>query len=413
MGMLLALSFRLPAQEYLASPYSRFGFGEMQPRTSQRIQAMGGTGLAYRSPACINAKNPASYTAFDSLSAVIDAAVSYRSHILTEGPARQQGSTAYADYFSLGLPVTRHWAVAFGIQPFSVVSYDYSFAHEYGFSNDIGKGGCYEVFWGNAFQLTSRLSLGVQASYLFGTSWRSHELSFTDGDCFNLRSMQEDEVGGFLFNTGLQYTVPIGRNQLGVGLVFTPSIPACIHLDRKAYQMTYRVSSSLETPLDTLSWEGDADRERRMRLTLPASLGFGLSFSQPDRFWVGADGEWSGWSRFAVGDDPDSLNDRMRFSAGAGWIPQSGSSRYLKRITYSAGFFYEKDQVVVGQTAFHRMGLDLGFSLPMRKNKSKIGLFLESGLYAPVQGEGIREQYYRFTVHVQLHEKWYQHRKLE
>ena len=60
------------------------------------------------------------------------------------------------------------------------------------------------------------------------------------------------------------------------------------------------------------------------------------------------------------------------------------------------------------------MGMDVGLAFPVKKNKSKIGVCLETGLFAPVGGEeGIREQYYRFTVHVQLHEKWYQHRKLE
>ena len=413
LGVTFVSQFSLSAQKYLGSPYSRYGFGEMQPRYSQRIQSMGGTGFAYSSPICINAKNPASYTAFDSLSAVIDAAFSYRTHILAEGSVRQQGSTAYADYFSLGLPITRHWSTAFGIQPFSLVSYDYTFAHDYGLSNDIGDGGTYEIFWGNAFQLTSRFSLGLQASYLFGTLRRSHELVFTDEDCLNLRSMQEDEVGGFLLNAGLQYHVPVGRNMFGVGFAFSPAFPALLHVDRRAYQLTYRLSTSLETPVDTLDWNEEETGTRRMAVTFPTSLGLGLSLSQTDKFWAGADCEWSGWSRFSVGDDLDSLNDRLRFSVGAGWIPQFGSAHYLKRITYSAGLFYEKDYVVVNQTAFHRMGLDVGFAFPMRKNSSKIGLYMESGLYAPVHGNGIREQYYRFTVHVQLHERWYQHRKLE
>ncbi|MBP5396844.1 MAG: hypothetical protein J6Y34_07625 [Bacteroidales bacterium] len=411
--VLLNGCFSLSAQKYLSAPYSRFGWGEMQPRSSQLTQAMGGAALAFRSPVCVNSKNPASYTAFDSLSVVIDAAVSFRTHRLTEEGQRQQGSTAYADYFSFGLPVTRHWAVAFGIQPFSIVSYDYSYVHEKGSSNDIGEGGTYEVFWGNGFQLTSRLSFGVQASYLFGAAFRSHELVFSDADALHLRSVREDVLGGFLFNAGLQYQLPVGRNQLGMGLSFTPSLPACLHLDRREYHLTYRVSTAIETPVDTLFWEGEEKGVRRLQLHNPATLGAGLSLSQADKFWTGVDCEWAGWSRFSVGDDPDSLNDRMRVSIGGGWTPQSGSPAYLKRMTYSAGFFYEKDYVLLNQMSFYRMGMDIGLAFPVRKNRSKIGVCMESGLYAPAEGEGIRERYYRFTVHVQLHEKWYQHRKLD
>lgn len=403
----------MSAQKYLGSPYSRFGWGEMRPRASQQTQAMGGAALAYRSPVCVNSKNPASYTAFDSLSAVIDAAFSYNTHVLTEGMQRQQGGTAYADYFSFGLPVSSWWSVAFGIQPFSIVSYDYSFVHESGSSNDIGEGGTYEIFWGNGLRLSRHLSFGVQFSYLFGTSFRSHELVFADEQSFNLRTMQEDAVRGFLFNTGLQLELPVGRNLFGAGLSFTPSIPACIHSDRRSYNLTYRVSSSIETPVDTLEWDEADNNTVRLRIHNPTTLGVGLSLSRPDKFWVGADCEWAAWSRFSIGESADSLNDRLRVSFGGGWIPQSGSARYMKRITYSAGLFYEKDYVSVNGLSFHRMGLDAGFAFPMRKNSSKVGLYLESGLYAPVQGDGIREQYYRFTVQVQLHEKWYQHRKLD
>ncbi len=410
---LLNCCFSVSAQKNLSAPYSRFGWGEMQSRSSQQTQVMGGTSMAFRSPVCVNSKNPASYTAFDSLSAVIDAAISFRAHSLTEEGQRQHGSTAYADYFSLGLPVTRHWAVAFGIQPFSMVSYDYSFVHEMGSSNDIGTGGTYEVFWGNGFQLTSRLSFGVQASYLFGTSFRSHELVFTDADALNLRSMREDVLGGFLFNAGLQYVLPVGRNRLGMGLAFTPSLPACLHVDSKEYYMTYRYSSSIETPVDTLLWTGEDNGARRLRLSNPVTIGAGLSLSQEDKFWAGVDCEWAGWSRFSIGDEPDSLNDRLRVSVGGGWIPQSGSASYLKRIIYSAGLFYEKDYVNVDRMSFYRMGMDFGLAFPVRKNRSKVGVCLESGLYAPVRGDGIREQYYRVTVHVQLHERWYQHRKLD
>ena len=400
------------AQDYLSSPYSRFGWGEMQPRSTQKCQAMGGTAFAYRSPTCINSKNPASYSAFDSLSAVVDAAFSLRMHRLTEGSENQQGSTAFFDYFSFGLPVTSHWATALGIQPFSIVSYDYTRSSEAFSSSDWGDGGTYEIFWGNSLRFGSHFSVGLQASYLFGTSRRAHELVFSDDKCLNLRSMEEDAFGGFLFSTGMQCLLPVGKKLLGFGLAFTPSLPSCVHVDRSAYRLTYRFESALETTVDTLNWEGLLSQ--RLQVKNPAVLGFGLSWSEPDRFWVGADAEWTGWSRYAVGGTSDSLNDRMRFSAGAEWIPQSGGGSYLKRITYSAGLFYEKDYLNVAQTSFHRMGMDVGLAFPVKKNKSKIGVCLETGLFAPVGGEeGIREQYYRFTVHVQLHEKWYQHRKLD
>ena len=227
----------------------------------------------------------------------------------------------------------------------------------------------------------------------------------------HLRSVEEDLMRGFLLNGGLQYELTVGKNLLGIGFVFTPSFSRFVHIDRNAYHMTYRVSTAVETPVDTLYREGD--RVRMLPVRNPAMAGCGLSWSRPESFWLGVDAEWNGWSRYAVGESTDSLRDMFRFSAGAGWIPQAGSSNYFKKITYSAGCFYEQDYVLLGETSFHRIGMDLGFVFPVKKNKSGIGLNLETGVYAPDKGEGIHEQYYRITLHLQLHERWYQHRKLE
>lgn len=410
--LLLMLSVPLPAQKHLSNPYSRFGLGEMQQRTSQRNRTLGGAALAYRDPVVVNSSNPASYTAFDSLSAVVDAAVSFGTHRLVEASKSQSGSTIFMDYLSIGLPVSSWWATAFGIRPFSVVSYNYSYENAGYCSNDWGEGGVNEIFWGNAFQLFSRLSAGFQFSYLFGTSYRAHELVFSDEEALNLRAMEESQLKGFMLSTGIQYEQPVGRSLLGFGLAFTPSIPSFVHMNSDAYYLTYQLSSSLETPADTLVWDEKERNLRNRQVRLPSMAGFGISLSKPGKYWVGADMEWEGWSRFSVDGAADSLHDSWRISLGANWVPNASAAQYLKRVTYQFGLFYRQDEVCFNQMPLRRTGMALGMDFPMRKNMSRIGVSLESGLYGPASG-GIREQYYRIALHVQLHEKWYQHRKLE
>ena len=141
------------------------------------------------------------------------------------------------------------------------------------------------------------------------------------------------------------------------------------------------------------------------------SLSFELS--EEDKFWVGADVSWTEWSRFSMGDHSDSLADLLRFSVGGRWIPNALSSHYFMKVNYSLGGFYEKNYVCVGDHQMYRMGMDVGLSFPMKKSKSKLGVCLEIGTYRTADGSGIQERYRRLMLQVQLHEKWYQRRRLD
>lgn len=57
------------------SPYSRFGIGNIKPENNTRTFGMGGIGYGVRGIFNVNPINPASYTAYDTLSFVADIAM--------------------------------------------------------------------------------------------------------------------------------------------------------------------------------------------------------------------------------------------------------------------------------------------------------------------------------------------------
>ena len=75
---LLASSTVVCAQISTNSPYTRYGLGDMFDQSFTNNAAMGGVGYALRTPEHINAMNPASYTAVDSLSFIFDAGMSLK-----------------------------------------------------------------------------------------------------------------------------------------------------------------------------------------------------------------------------------------------------------------------------------------------------------------------------------------------
>ena len=64
------------AQNGTNSPYSMYGLGDLADQGVGFNKAMSGTGLAFRKGNEVNPLNPASYSAVDSLSMIIDAGLS-------------------------------------------------------------------------------------------------------------------------------------------------------------------------------------------------------------------------------------------------------------------------------------------------------------------------------------------------
>lgn len=81
------------AQISTNSPYTRYGLGDMFDQSFTNNAAMGGVGYALRTSEHINAMNPASYTAVDSLSFIFDAGMSLKSSNFQEGQYKTNAKT--------------------------------------------------------------------------------------------------------------------------------------------------------------------------------------------------------------------------------------------------------------------------------------------------------------------------------
>ena len=107
------------AQNEISSPYSNYGIGLVNSCTPSALTALGGTAYAMQNPFMINFRNPASYVAFDSLSFIADASFSVHANTLKIDTLTQKSAIAHPNYFTIGLPVTKHWRTSAGILPYS------------------------------------------------------------------------------------------------------------------------------------------------------------------------------------------------------------------------------------------------------------------------------------------------------
>jgi hypothetical protein len=407
-GFLLCFA-SISAQTLLNSPYSRFGLGEIGTRSSTANTAMGGTSLAFQSATAVNFANPASYIAYDSLAALFDVGFSYKNHTLIAASV-QKGNGISFDYLAFGLSIAKWWKTSFGFQPFSTMSYNIDNVNKTDstiIASFVGNGGINELYWGNAFKLFNNFSVGFNASYLFGEFSKNRNVISSDVLFFNSSTSNSNQMKGFLLSLGMQYFVPIKeKGKLGFGLIYTPSIP--IYSTFQNLTTTEIIVSGYRIT-DTLHQFND----KKVKHTMPQSAGGGISWSKGLKYFIGTDFTWTNWADYAVKGINDSLVNSYKIAFGGNYTPNPTGSKFVSRITFSLGGNYEQTYLKLDDTQLNKWGMNLGVQFPVKRSKTTFGAIFEYGQFGTTQNGLIKENYFKITASIRVHEQWYQRKKLE
>ena len=408
----MCVSVKSYAQNHLNSPYSRFGMGDLMSRTSASVTAMGGAGYTFQTATAVNFINPASYMGFDTLSFLLDAGFSWKNHTLI-AETTQKGSTFQFDYLSVGFSIVRWWKMAFGVQPYSVMNY--STVEEVGADTQkhtriyAGNGGINEVFWGNSFKLFNNFSLGVNASFLFGTYSKNRIIEeWNNNDFFNAKIANSNKIKGAILTFGAQYFIPVKeKGQFGFGLVYTPPIP--IQSTENQTIATYWGNEYSTTPIDTLYPTAPQNRSHIM----PTQIGGGVSWGKKDKYLIGVDFTWKNWSLYKIDNVKDSLSDVYKIAIGGCYTPNYTSNKFFSRMTFSLGANAEQTHLFLAGEHLNRFGINFGLLFPLKKTKSAFGFVFEYGQMGTTKNNLIKENYFTITVNLRIHERWYQRKKLD
>lgn len=403
------------AQNEISNPYSGFGVGLVNKCSNGILDGMGGTSYAIQNPYFINFRNPASYAAFDSLSFVADAAASINVSTIASGNHIANNSIAAPGYLAIGLPVTRHWRTSVGIVPFSTVGYDIENTAHNPTIGDIdysyfAKGGINQLYWGNAFKICKGLSVGLNASYLFGTIYQTRNTSFEAENFYNSYINDSYHIDGIHLTGGIQYLFKFKENhQIGLGVVYSNT--AYIWAKEKLMINYYEGTYSSVTTYDTVYYND----KKRGNLYIPQSIGGGLSYTYKDKLIIAADLTWNNWEKYQFFGHGDSLQNSFTASLGAQYIPDPLSNKFFKRMTFRLGAKYSSGEILLRSKPIDEFGVCLGVGFPLTtfNTHSSINLVFEYGKMGTLLNNLVRQNYFKFTFNFTLQEKWYQRMKID
>lgn len=407
--MVILLVLPAGAQTRITSPYSRFGLGELMFNQNFRNISMGGVGIGHRSFLTVNNLNPASYTAIDSTSFVFEATAFSHYYQQSTADQRQLGNYTSLANLSFAFPVKRWWGVGIGLKPFSTMGYKILNTTIHPQEGGIkylyeGSGGINQVFIGNAFMPFKGLSVGVNASFLFGSMER-HSSVFSDSTGFFLANqIKANHVSDWHFGFGAQYELRFPNNRhITFGAIYGPATSINVWQTETIQRMLPGF-----TRFDTIChYEGT-----KGSMPIPMYWGAGV-FTRINAQWAaGFDFQTQNWEKFELFDTPGNLNNTYQFAMGFQLNPSVQTfSNFLSRIEYRAGFRYGQTYLNLNNQAINEFGISFGIGLPIRRTFNGLNLGFEFGQRGTTQNNLIKENLYRINIGVNIYERWFLRRR--
>lgn len=452
-SILLIHSTLLQAQKGTVSPYSRYGIGELQFAGFVQQIGMGGLGNTLHASDRLNFVNPASY-AFDTIT-TFEAGIKSEVTKLSSNATSQTTNGVSLSYLAFGFPVVKNsWGASFGVIPYSNVGYnivdkqddatlgevDYTFA---------GEGGLNRFYIGNGFapfanclnnfrsspkfkklvaekdttqirktekklKAIKGLSIGVNASWLFGSLNNSRSVQFIEStNIFNTKIVNKTTLGDFYFNLGLLYTCDL-KNDYTLDIGLTGGTNSKINSKNNSLWYNYTSSSlGFETIKDTIRNIVD----EKGITTIPLYFSGGIGIGKNNKWNIGVDVSMQDWSKYESFNTNDSLQNSYSIAAGGEWIPSKNGLKYFQKVQYRFGAHYAKSYLQLRNTDIKDYGVSFGFGLPIinkdRIQKAMIQLGFEAGQRGTTENDLLQQQYLRFHLGITMNESWFFKRKYD
>lgn len=398
------------------TPYSLFGLGELEKSGTSVNKGMGGIGIGVRDNRVINYVNPASITARDTLSFMLDFGLSQKNYYNTNGDANGAYNTASMHNLVFTAPIYKKSALIVGITPFSNIGYkfrdketDTKLISKYG---DItyekyGTGSISQLFFGGAVNLAPYISVGAEAIYYFGALNRYSNVLF--GTDFSIR----DIVTGWDYDmramggkVGVQYFNDVAPNtELTVGATYR----FATDLDGNSSRIASVQMNG--TPVDTVMME----TYENYKVEIPSEIAFGFSLRKKDKWMIGFDYTRQDWKGTIFGETPGvdfNPATASSFKVGFEFIPNRYDIRYyLKRATYRLGAYYDESYISIGGNQVNAAGVTFGMSLPIFRWNNSLSWSVDVGQRGSVKNGMIRERYVQFNINMNMHDMWFIKRK--
>lgn len=382
------------AQNATNSPYSRFGYGELNDNSTGLSRSMGGLSIGLRQQNAINSNNPATYSAIDTTTFAMDLGVSLLGTFYGDSNGKNAKINGNLEYLCLQFPIWKYIGFSAGILPYSATGYEFELertlnANAHYSLNYYGEGNISEVYGGLSFNILNWFAAGANIYYMWGEIANYRGVVFTESGQTSVIETSEFNIHDYRLRYGAQLFHTFGNHGFTIGAIFEPT---------KKLNGTF-TRYELAT-LDTTRLDNSFD--------LPMEWGVGLSYCFADNLTIGVDYKTTDWSNAMYFGQKNSLKSQSRLSLGIQYRHNAIGRNYGERMYWRVGAFV-KDSYIQ-QSNSKDFGVSMGFGFPLRNIGTIINTTFEYGHRGT--RNTLEEHYVRFTLSTAIAENWFFKRRL-
>ena len=399
------------SQSKISSPYSRYGLGEISFNKYTRNTSIGSIGGGFRNSRYVNHFNPASYTSSDSMWVVFENTINSNYEKLSNWKKEEYSNNIALSSLLIQYPITKWWAGSFGLLPYSKVGYNISETNSINDSTSFnnlytGNGGLNTFYLGNAFKIKKCLSIGFNASILFGNINRSTDISSSLSDeNYGAHYDIDYTISSIFFKYGLQYENKLNNNyKYSLGVSFTNSDE--IKYKRSFIAYTYNSLSNKDT-IDDYS-------NSNLKIKLPLHVIFGAVLTKNDKWFAGVDYQYLGFSDYEfIADETSNYKNNNIIAFGAQTLPNLNANKYINKISYGIGFRYSDGYLKFKNTNITEYAFTFGLGLPIKRSNSIINLGFELGQRGTEKNALLKEKFVALNITFAFAERWFYKKKFD
>lgn len=431
LSFMSVFSYAQSSGEYINyTPYSIYGIGDICQEGTGYNAAMGGVGIATRDNRYINTINPASITARDTLSFMIDFSLAGRTTFLRQNDIKSGRNIFNIQNCAVSFPIYRSSAMMIGIAPYSSTGYHYrSFITDpkvlgytgTGTYTARGQGSIYQVYAAAAVTFWKKLSIGAQYIYYFGNIDKEEVLSFTAASYLSIGDKHFLKLNGHDLKIGIQFDQMLGKtSKITIGATYKLGAGLRGTAENFGYVSGSVAADTTGYSLDTLHLSN--------KLRMASEFGVGISYNYQDKIKAELNYTFADWSKsgfdsargFAVDNTGSSTGSTFRATVsqavrfGMEYTPNRYDIRYyMKRCTYRAGAYYKKDYFQLDGNAVNAFGITLGMTLPVFRWSNGLSLGLDFGTKGSLANNMVKENYLNFSIGFNLYDIWFRKYKYD
>ncbi len=409
------------AQSGTNSPYSQYGLGVLSDQSQGFNRGMNGLAIGLRYGNQVNALNPASYSAIDSLTMVFDVGLSGQVTHFKEGGITRNAKNADFEYAVAAFRAMPNVGISVGLIPFTNIGYNYSTTQRIGTSTSTstethsGSGGIHQAFLGVGWHIFGGLSVGANFSYLWGTYDKTISTSSSDSYVNSVEKTYSADVKSYKLDFGLQWQQKINKTD---ALTLGATVGIGHKLNADPYVTTTTSNSQSGASSDTTATVANG-------LAIPMTYGVGVSWTHANKLTVGVDYTLQQWGDVDIPATDAStglyalrsglLKDRHKVTLGGEWVPNEMGQNFFGRIRYRVGVAYATPYIKVnGQDGPKEYSVSAGFGIPITNGWNNRSLLNISAQWVRSEAAAfITENTFRINIGLTFNERWFMKWKVE